>query len=410
MAEGYGAGGAVGAVEPVTDWAKDWDWLDERWGSDAPEIWAGLREAGVDVAFTERYGRALMPLTHEGVESVAHDTENFSSYRVSVAIPGSPFRKAAPITSDPPEHHGHRRLLLPPFSPKKTQAMVEPTRAYCRSLIAELDGADTADAAVDYAQNIPVHVIAEMIGVPEDDADMFRDWVYRNFQLAPRDNDVKRTVMMEMDAYFGALLDARRDDPKDDLATLFAHAEIDGEPLERDTQVGFLSLQLLAGIDTTWSAIGSGLWHFGGNPEDRDRLAAASHDDDLWRTATEEVLRFYSPVTMARQVINDTEVAGCPVHAGDQVLLTFPAANRDPEVFERADEFVIDRAVNRHAAFGLGIHRCAGSNVARMELLVAFQEWLAAFPNYELDDRAPTTWASGQVRGPRTIPVRLNRG
>jgi hypothetical protein len=112
---------------------------------------------------------------------------------------------------------------------------------------------------------------------------------------------------------------------------------------------------------------------------------------------------------MARKVVGETEVAGCPVHPGDQMLLTFPAANHDPAAFEQADEFLIDREKNRHVAFGLGIHRCVGSNLARLELLVALQEWVRAFPNYSLDPSQRTTWANGQIRGPRNVPVILNR-
>lgn len=392
---------------PVRDWANDWDWLDDRWGSEAPQIWSELLGDGVEIAFTERYGRAWMPLTHAAVSDIAHDTDHFSSFKVSVSLPDGPVRKAAPITSDPPDHKGHRRLLLPAFNPRATATKTQETRTYCQSLIADLDGASTADAAVDYAQNIPVHVIAQMIGVPESDADLFRDWVYRNFQLAPKDNVVKQSLMNEMFAYFEELLDKRRAEPLDDLASVVAHATIDGEPIDLETQVGFLNLQILAGVDTTWSAIGSGLWHFASNPEDRDRLAGCSPDDPLWQLATEEVLRFYSPVTMARQVVADTEIAGCPMHKGDQVLATFPAANRDPAMFEDADRFIIDREKNRHAAFGLGIHRCLGSNVARMELMVAFQEWLWAFPTYRLDESTETTWVNGQIRGPRNVPVFL---
>lgn len=395
--------------EPVEDWANDWDWLDPSWGKHAPEIWASLREQGVTMAFTERYGRAFMPVRHEAVNEIAHDTEHFSSIRVGVGQPGAPVRLAPPINSDPPDHHGHRRLLLEPFGPKKVRALEEPTREYCRSLIAKLDGQDTTDAALAYSQNVPVHVIAEMIGVPEADADIFRDWVHRNFQLAPKDNSEKARVMHDMNAYFDVLLDARLSEPKDDLATLFAHAVLDGEPLDRDLQRGYLTLQILAGIDTTWSAIGAGLWHFAQHADQRERLAQTPFDDPLWVMATEEVLRFYAPVTMARQVVGDIEISGCPMHKGDQVLLTFPAANRDPEMFEDADTFILDRAKNRHSAFGLGIHRCAGSNLARMEMLVAFQEWITAFPNYTLNETPgnETTWVSGQIRGPRNIPVRL---
>jgi cytochrome P450 len=112
---------------------------------------------------------------------------------------------------------------------------------------------------------------------------------------------------------------------------------------------------------------------------------------------------------MARKVVKDVEVSGCPMHAGDQTLVTFPAANHDPNEFDRASEFILDRENNRHVAFGLGIHRCAGSNLARLEMIVAFQEWLRAFPDYSLDPTKKTTWANGQVRGPRVLPVLTGR-
>jgi cytochrome P450 len=123
----------------------------------------------------------------------------------------------------------------------------------------------------------------------------------------------------------------------------------------------------------------------------------------------EELLRAYAPVTMARLVREDVEYAGCPMKAEEWVLLSFPAANRDPEVFDRPDEVVLDRQPNRHAAFGLGVHRCAGSHLARMEIRVALEEWLAAFPDFELADPGAVRWSAGQVRGPRVLPVRVAR-
>jgi cytochrome P450 len=123
--------------------------------------------------------------------------------------------------------------------------------------------------------------------------------------------------------------------------------------------------------------------------------------------AIEEFLRFYAPVTMARIAATDTEIGGCPVQARDWVLLPFPAANRDPEAFEHADEFIIDRERNRHVAFGLGIHRCLGSNLARLELTVAVDEWMKRVPDFELADPATVRWSTGQVRGPRELPVRI---
>jgi len=163
-------------------------------------------------------------------------------------------------------------------------------------------------------------------------------------------------------------------------------------------------LVLVAGIDTTWSAIGSAIWHLAHHPSDLARLVA---EPELMPIAVEEFLRFYAPVTMARLVKDDLDFHGCPMKKDDWVLLGFPAANRDPEMFAHADTFIIDRAINRHAAFGLGIHRCAGSNLARMELRVAIEEFIARYPKFELTDPNAVTWAPGQVRGPRSIPVRV---
>lgn len=403
---GYEDDGSTAYAQPVTDWVSDWDWLDSQWGSEAIDIWNAVREV-TPMAMTERYGRAFMPVTMDAVSAIAKDTENFSSRFVSVAQPDAVRRPAPPITSDPPHHKDHRRLLLPSFSPKQIEPMEDELRAYCRGLIADLDGRDAADAAAEYSQHIPVHGIAQMIGVPDSDAPVFRDWIYRNFQLAPRDNRVREEVTADMRTYFLELLEEREAEPKDDLLTIVAQAEMDGEPIDRELQFGYLLLLILAGIDTTWSAIGSGLWHLASNPSDLARLQGVGFDDPLWLTMSEEVLRYYAPVTMGREVIGDTTVAGCPVRAGEQVLVTFPAANHDPDAFERADEFLIDREVNRHVAFGLGIHRCLGSNLARLEMKVAFQEWCAAFPDYRIDASKKTTWTNGQIRGPREIPVIL---
>ena len=402
----YGGERTVG--EPVRNWLDDWDWLDDAWGENAISIWNDVR-AQCPVATTERYGRAFMPVTMEAVRHIAQDTESFSSVWVNVGRPDAPRSPAPPITSDPPDHHGHRRLILPAFNPKAVAALEPELRSFCRRLIADIEPASSADAAEQYSQHIPVHGICLLTGLPEQDADLFRDWIYKTFQLAPKDNTVRLQVMTEMTEYIGALLKGRLTQPQDDLLTVIANAEIDGNEVPWDIKVGYVRLQIVAGIDTTWSAIGSGLWHFAQHNDQVRRLVAVPDDHELWQQANEEVLRFYAPVTMARKVVKDVEVAGCPMHVGDQTLVTFPAANHDPAEFERADEFILDRRNNRHVAFGLGIHRCAGSNLARLEMLVAFQEWLRAFPDYSLDPSKKVTWANGQVRGPRILPVLTGR-
>jgi cytochrome P450 len=171
----------------------------------------------------------------------------------------------------------------------------------------------------------------------------------------------------ETTKYFQAEIEKRRAAPGDDLISYLTTVRIDGAPLGEDHLLGTLRLLLIAGIDTTWSAIGASLWHLAQHPQDRKRLAG---EPDLIPTAVEEFLRAYAPVTMAREVVKDTTIDGCPFKPGQMVLLSFPAANRDPAVFPDADRVVIDRKENRHAAFGLGIHRCIGSNLARMEITV----------------------------------------
>ena len=166
--------------------------------------------------------------------------------------------------------------------------------------------------------------------------------------------------------------------------------------------LGTCFLILVAGIDTTWSSIGSALWHLAQHPEDRARLIA---EPELMPNAVEELLRAYSPVTMARIVAEDYEYNGCKFAEGDRLLMNFPAANRDPEKFAQPEKVILDRPENPHIAFGVGIHRCAGSNLARMEMRVSIAEWLKRIPDYRLEDPSAVTWAGGQVRGPRKMAV-----
>jgi cytochrome P450 len=199
----------------------------------------------------------------------------------------------------------------------------------------------------------------------------------------------------------------RRANPGGDLITELLNSEIDGEPYSDENAVGAVGLLVIAGIDTTWSAIGSSLLHFATHPEDRARWI---EDPDVRPLAIEELLRFYAPVTMARLLPNDIEFAGCSMKAGEWLLLPFASANRDPAMFEDPDTFVIDRKRNRHAAFGLGPHRCAGSNLARMEMRIAIEEWLNRIPDFEVSDPEGVTFSVGQVRGPRTLPFAISRG
>jgi cytochrome P450 len=205
-----------------------------------------------------------------------------------------------------------------------------------------------------------------------------------------------------LDEYIDRQITDHIANPRDDLTSYLLNAGFDGHRLSYEHVRGSIVLLLIAGIDTTWSAIGAALWHLATNPDDLQRLV---DDPGVIMFAVEEFLRAYAPVTMARLVKDDYDFHGCPMKADEWVLLPFPAANRDPAFFERASEFVIDRAENRHAAFGLGIHRCIGSNLARLEVRVAVEQFVQRFPRFEL--AGDVTWSQGQIRGPRVLPVRV---
>jgi cytochrome P450 len=404
---------AVGArseviTGPVTDWATDFSHAEPEWAADPYRIQDDLRQR-CPIAHTGRFGGAWLPTRYEDVAAIAYDTESFSSRSIIVSNVRPPHEVAPvggvpPISSDPPFHHHARKLLLPAFT-KTAVAQQEPaTRAFCHTLIDALEGQDVVDAASDYAQHIPMRVIADMLGFPAEDGPRFREFVENALESIDGSPEERLDKSEELFAYLNAQIRDHVDNPRDDLTTYLINAELHGRKLEPDHVAGTMALLLIAGIDTTWSAIGASLWHLAKTPADRERLVA---EPGLLPTAMEEFLRVYAPVTMARLVKEDMHWRGVDMKADDWILLSFPAANRDPAQFDRAGDVVIDREVNRHAAFGLGIHRCVGSHLARMELRVALEVWLERIPSFSLADSAPVTWAAGQVRGPRTLPLRL---
>jgi hypothetical protein len=392
------------AHPPVTDWVHDFDHTDARWTEDPFPIWDELRQKS-PVVHTDRFQGCYLPTTYEAVREIAHDTEHFSSRRVLVRDerPEVTRNAAPPITSDPPEHKPAKQLLLPPFTPDAMKKLEPRVRAICNELIDEFIADGKCDAAARYTKHIPVRTIAYMLGIPEKDSDLFIKWIHMVLELGIKNESMLIQAVQEMSAYFAGHIEQRKQHPTDDLiSTLMKARDKDGQPLDDSHVMGSLRLILIAGIDTTWSAIGASLWHLAKTPADRARLIA---EPELMPTAVEELLRAYSPVTMAREVLKETVVSGCPIKPGNMVLLSFPAANRDPAMFPDADKVVLDRKENRHAAFGLGIHRCVGSNLARMEMTVAIEEWLKRIPEFRLDPAGQVKWSEGTVRGPRQLPV-----
>ena len=395
-------------VEPVRDWSTDFDHMHPEYNANAPEIWEDLR-GKCPVAHSPRYGGTWLPVRHEDVSAIAYDTEHFSSEdvvvkRIKPTGESRPYGGAPPITSDPPFHHHARRLLLPAFAPQKIAAMEAETRAFCHSLIDSMGAADVVDAADQYAKHIPPAVIAHMLDLPLADGELFRDFIHTALEGVAEDQAVRQAGWQKLDEYLDRRISERSENLGEDLLSYLLTVEMGGNKLQPEHVRGTVALLLIAGIDTTWSAIGSTLWHLAKTPND---LARLGREPELVPTAVEEMLRAYAPVTMARVVAKDVEIGGCPMQEGDWVLLPFPAANRDPAAFDRADEVIIDREVNHHSAFGLGIHRCIGSNLARMEVRVAMEVFIERFPEFELVNPAAVTWSVGQVRGPRSLPIRI---
>jgi cytochrome P450 len=403
----------IAARPVVNDWATDYDIFDPGYVADPYGIWDALRRE-CPVAHTDRWGGSWLPTTYADVTEMARDIERFPSGNgISVMPPpldpdGTPINPVLvsglpPISADPPLHTWTRRLILPTMSPQRVDEYEVYTRELCRRLADEIAARGSGDAAAEYAQQIPVRVIGHILGVPGSMARDFTEWVRDVLEFA-HDNERRVRGFTGIVTFLNEALNEREANPTDDFISELLGSEHDGQPIERPVVMGMCALLLIAGIDTTWSSIGSAMWHLATHPDDRRRLAT---EPELMPTAIEELLRAYSPVTMARRLSDDQEFRGCPMKAGDRILMNFPAANRDPEAFPDADKVILDREHNRHVAFGAGIHRCAGSNLARMELRVAIEEWLARMPNFEVTDPAEVTWAGGQVRGPRTVPIRV---
>ena len=399
---------------PVADWATDFDHLSDEWAASGPEILADLREH-CPVAQTERFHGAYLVSRHADIVETARDTATFSN-RITIINDNHPDNiglEIPPITLDPPEHGPARRALLPSFSPKATDELEPKVVAMAARLLDANEGRDLVDGAIDYAQLLPIDVMGYLFGVSPEMGPSFRRWADAMLKEGLSGLEVAQTAAREVQEFFANQLrerEERDEDAPDDLVTtvLRAEAELpDGStrPFGRKERISALFVLMLGRIDTTWSSLGSMLFHLGTHPDDLKRLVA---DPDLMPTAIEEFLRFYSPVTIARYITDDAEIAGCPVSGGQRVLLAYPSANRDPDYFDQPDDFIVDREDNRHMAFGVGVHRCLGSNLARMELRVGLNAWLERYPRFELAvDPDEVMWSVGPIRGPRSVPLRI---
>ena len=398
---------------PVEDWATDYEIFDPHYAADPLPVWDDLR-GRCPIAHSDRHEGSFLPTKYADVQAIAKMPGQFSSSDpLVVPLPeamrqDAQFAKyganAPPISSDGAEHTWTRRLLLPHFSPPAVEKHRAYTEDVCHRLIDGFIDHGQVDGATNYAQQIPPRVIAHLLGVDESRVDDFTYWVRAVLELGLTQPELRVKYRAVIRDFFRATVAERRANPggTDLISALLDSTDPDGNPVDTEIVVGMANLQLVAGIDTTWSSIGSALFHLGTHPADLDRLRT---DPDVWPLAIEEFLRYYSPVTMARKVTEPVSYGGVDFSPGDKVLMNFPGANHDPDVFENPGEFVIDRAQNRHVAFGAGIHRCAGSNLARLEMDVALRAFVERIGHFSVETPSEVAWAGGQVRGPRILPI-----
>ncbi len=319
------------------------------------------------------------------VQQALQNPQIFSSSVVTPLDP-DPQYKWIPEMLDPPEHTAWRQLLSPHFTPKRMEAIEPKVQQRCIEIVDGFAGKGHCDFLREFAWKYPTTIFMDMMGLPIDGLDQFMAWVHDILHLTiDEDPDRSRAgaAMGAVTGYFAELIEVKRKQPADDLLSESLAWRIAGEPIPMDDLLAWCLLMFMAGLDTVSIQLSYIFWHLAGHPQDRQRIVAEPH---LAASAVEEFLRYFAFVAPARKVMADGDFHGCPVSKGDMVLVPLSAVTRDPARFPQADEVVLDRAVNNHAAFGLGPHRCLGSHLARRELRVAIEEWHRRIPDYRITE------------------------
>ena len=352
-----------------------------------------LREAA-PLYFGDAAGHEFWLVTRMAdIRSAFQAPQTFSSSAVGPTDPDPPYMWI-PEMLDPPIHTRWRQLLGPLFSPAAVAKLEPKVRQRFAEILDEIAPRGECDYVADVALRFPNTIFMEIMGLPVSDADQFQEWETSILHTGAVGNEESLKAMFEVNAYFMGLVEERRKAPRDDLLSTAMNFEIDGQRVSDEDLLSFCLLMFMAGLDTVAMQLSYSMMHLATHDEDRRRLVA---DPSLFPVAIEEFLRYYSFVTPGRKVVQDTEINGCPVKAGQMVYLPLVSANRDTAEFPDADRVVVDRAVNRHIAFGAGPHRCLGSHLARQELRIGLTEWHARVPEYHLVEGVPIREHGGQI-------------
>jgi cytochrome P450 len=347
----------------------------------------------------------------EDIDFALRHTEIFSSNVDAVDLKNK--RPMIPLQIDPPEHKKFRKLLDPIFAPRKMAAMDQQVADLVNHLIDGFIDRGEVDFAKEFSVPFPSEVFLTLLGLPMDELDTFltmKDGIIRpehvtgTAQGSPEAGVYQQKIADSVYDYFNKVLDERAKEPKDDLLSHFLDAEVEGDRLSREDILDICFLFLIAGLDTVTATLDCMFAFLSEHPEHRRQLV---ENPDIIPNAIEELLRWETPVMMvSRVVVEDTELAGCPVRKGDHAIVVIGSANTDEAEFPDAHEVRFDREVNRHIAFGGGVHRCLGSHLARLELRVALREWHKRIPEYEIEPDHTLVYTTG-IRSIDHFPMRF---
>ncbi|MEW6224499.1 MAG: cytochrome P450 [Chloroflexota bacterium] len=376
------------------------DHHDPRFVRDPESVFGPIREQQ-PLLHSDLYGGFWLITRYDDVVAAALDHESFTSAVVgTTVIPPSQPRDhpLLPIELDPPEHTRYRALVNPLFAKPRIDAMRADLEALATRLLEPIARNGGGDVMAEFAHPMSLGSLARLMNLPEEDEELWFDWVERMFSSALRDKDDQARAVRDAEAYIDGLIADRRREPRDDFLGTLLEAEVEGHRLSDLELRQFGVLMLLAGYETTSGAMGMSLLHLAQHPEQRAQLFG--DPDGLAHTAVNELLRFVSPVQVfARNAARDVDLHGQTIPAGDVVLLAYGAANHDPRAFEHPERCVLDRHPNRHVAFGHGRHLCLGSNLARLELTIMIERFAALFPEFRVDPERPPAWKPrGDVR------------
>ena len=352
---------------------------------------------------------------HADGEAILRDHQNFGSdprkgtlTRRQQAMLPSP-GEFSMLFLDPPDHTRLRKLVNKAFTPRAVGALETRIRATLASLLDAIENPGGFDLMEAVAQQLPVIVIAEMLGVPPADWARFKTWSAQRARLleptiSPRERRLVGSSAHEFDAYLRKIVAARRAEPRDDILSALVQVEDEGERLTERETLNMLRLLVNAGTETSVNLIGNGMLALLRHP---DQLRRLREDPELVPSAIEELLRFDSPVQAAfRRALADCEVNGFGVRKRDNVVVLIGAANRDGQAFEEPDRLDVGRAVCPHLSFGRGIHHCLGASLARLEGRVVFEMLLERFADIGLLDERPRFRGGVVLRGLRSLPLR----